>query len=89
MKKWTSNVGYFGKIKEIFNYCLGYPYNPNSKIDILKCGFKVIYPKYSKHWLSSVAHTIDCVCGKILNHGLNHGLMFSLFEFFGWKDISN
>ena len=33
---------------------------------------KVIYPKYSKHWLSSVAHTIDCVCSKILNHGLNH-----------------
>ena len=35
---------------------------------------KVIYPKYSKHWLSTVAHTIDCVCSKILNHGLNHGL---------------
>ena len=25
---------------------------------------KVIYPKYSKHWLSTVAHTIDCVCVK-------------------------
>ena len=34
---------------------------------------KVIYPKYSKHWLSTVAHTIDCVCSKILNHCLNHG----------------
>ena len=22
---------------------------------------KVIYPKYSKHWLSTVAHTVDCV----------------------------
>ena len=31
---------------------------------------KVIHPKYSKHWLSTVAHTIDCVCRKILNHGL-------------------
>ena len=31
---------------------------------------KVIYPKFSKHWLSTVAHTIDCVCSKILNHGL-------------------
>ena len=27
---------------------------------------KVIYPKYSKHWLSTVAHTIDCVCGKMV-----------------------
>ena len=50
---------------------------------------KVIYPKYSKHWLSTVAHTIDCVCSKILNHGLNHGLLFSLFKFFGWKNILN
>ena len=40
---------------------------------------KVIYLKYSKHLLSTVAHTIDCVCSKILNHGLNHGLLFLLF----------
>ena len=46
---------------------------------------KVIYPKYSKHWLSTVAHTIDCLCSKILNHGLNDGLLFSLFKFFGEK----
>ena len=38
---------------------------------------KVIYPKYSKHWLYTVAHTIDCVCSKMLNHGLNHGLFLS------------
>ena len=25
---------------------------------------KVIYPKYSKHWSYTVAHTIDCVCRK-------------------------
>ena len=25
---------------------------------------KVIYPKYSKHWLSTVAHTIDCLCAQ-------------------------
>ena len=34
---------------------------------------KVIYPKYSKHWPFTVAHTIHtiyCVCSKILNHGL-------------------
>ena len=27
---------------------------------------KVIHPKYSKHWLTTVAHTIDCECSKIL-----------------------
>ena len=48
-------------------------------------GTKVIYPKYSKHWLSTVAHTIDFVCSKILNHGL----LFSLFKFLGWKIILN
>ena len=41
---------------------------------------KVIYPKYSKHWLYNVAHTIDCLCSKMLNHGLNHGLFLSLFK---------
>jgi hypothetical protein len=47
---------------------------------------KVIYPKYSKHWLSTMAYTIDCVFRKISNHGLNHGLLFSLFKLFGWKN---
>ena len=37
---------------------------------------KVIYPKYSKHWPYTVASTIDCVCSKMLSHGLNHGLSF-------------
>ena len=31
------------------------------------------------HRLSTVAHTIDCVYSKILNHDLNHGLLFSHF----------
>ena len=43
---------------------------------------KVIYPKYSKHLPYTVAHTIDCVCSKMLNHGLSHGLFLSLFKFF-------
>ena len=51
----------------------------------LKPGLKVKYPKYSKHWLSTVAHTIDYVCSKILNHEF----IFSLFKFFGWKNILN
>ena len=50
---------------------------------------KVIYPKESKHRLSPVAHTIDFMCSKILNHGLNHGLLFSLFKFLGWKNNLN
>ena len=41
---------------------------------------KVMYPKYSKHWPYTVAHTIDCVYCKMLNHGLNHGLFLSLFK---------
>ena len=36
-----------------------------------------------------MAHTIDYVRSKILNHGLNHGLLFSLFKFFGWKNLLN
>ena len=49
---------------------------------------KVIYPKYSKHskyskhWISTLACTIDHVCSKILSHGLNHRFL-SLFKFFG------
>ena len=27
-----------------------------------------------------MAHSIDCVCSKMLNHGLNHGLFLSLFK---------
>ena len=42
--------------------------------------FKVIYPKYSKHWHYTVAYTIDCVSSKMLNHGLNHGIFLSLFK---------
>ena len=42
--------------------------------------FKVIHPKYSKHCPYTVAHTIDYVCSKILDHGLNHGLFLSLFK---------
>ena len=41
---------------------------------------KVIYPKHSKNWPCSVAHTIDCVFCKMLNHGLNHVLCLLLFK---------
>ena len=40
---------------------------------------KVLYTKYSKYWPYTVAHTIDCVCRKMLNHGLNHAIFLSLF----------
>ena len=50
--------------------------------------YKVIYTKYTRHGLSTVAHTIDCVCSKILNHGLNNRLFpiwlfLSLFKVLG------
>ena len=41
---------------------------------------KVIYTKYSKHWHCTVAHTKNCVCSKMFNDGLNHGLFPSLFK---------
>ena len=60
-----------------------------TKLYIPKPKTKDKYSKYYKHWLSTVAHKIDCVGSKIINHGLNHGLLFSLFKFFGWKNILN
>ena len=63
----------------------------NCRIEI-SIAWKILYTSklyipsmYSKHWLSTMAHTIDFVRCKILNRGLNHGLLFSLFNFFGWK----
>ena len=48
-----------------------------------------MYPKYPKHWPYTVAHTVDCVCSKMLNHGINHGLFLSPLKLFGWKYILN
>ena len=33
-------------------------------------------PKYSKHWLYTVAHTIECVCSKINNSWFNPWFSF-------------
>ena len=65
----------FSKIQDSVNAIWFFPYF------WLYMWFKVIYPKYSKHLLFIVAHTIDCVCSKILNNGL----LFSVFKFFGWN----
>ena len=37
---------------------------------------KVIYTKYSKHWLYIVAHTIECVCSKMNNSWFNPWFSF-------------
>ena len=56
-------------------------FHPWVKLDILfHMPGKVIYTKYSKHWPYTVAHTFECVCSKMLNHGLNHGFFLSLFK---------
>ena len=39
---------------------------------------KVIYTKYSKHRLCTVAHTIECVCSKINNSWFNPWFSFYL-----------
>ena len=44
--------------------------------------YQSLHSKYYKHWLSTLAHPINCVGNRILNHGLNHRLLFSLFKFF-------
>ena len=41
---------------------------------------KVIYPKYSKHWCYTVAHTIDCVCSKMLNHRFKSWVLSFTFQ---------
>ena len=40
---------------------------------------KVMHPKCSKHWLYTVVHSIDCVCSKMLNHGLFLSLLKLIF----------
>ena len=43
-----------------------------------------IFAFYTKLYIPSTLNTdYLTVCSKILNHGLNHGLLFSLFKFFG------
>ena len=37
---------------------------------------KVIYTKYSKHWLYTVAHTIECVCSRMNNSWFNPWFLF-------------
>jgi hypothetical protein len=36
----------------------------------LKIPAKLYIPSTLKHWPYTMAHTIDCVCSKLLNHGL-------------------
>ena len=59
--------------------------NLKEKLCLMQCfifftACKVIHHKYSKNCPNTVTNTIDCVCSKILNHRLNHGLFFSLFK---------
>ena len=46
---------------------------------------KIIYSKYSKNGAYTLTHTIDCVCSKMLNNGITHGLFLLLFQFFKMK----
>ena len=46
---------------------------------------EIAIKKYSKHKLSTVAHTIDCMCIKMLNNGLNHGFIIFIFQVFWVK----
>ena len=70
-----SNVTYFTSWTNFLSI-----FKSDTTCTLYICRIKVIYPKYSKHLLSNVAHTIDCVCNKMLNHGLNHEFFLSLFK---------
>ena len=54
-------------------------WNPN--FGSLQNAFKVIYPRYSKHWLSTVAHTINAVKYLIM------GYYFHFSSFLGEKTL--
>ena len=64
------------------NFCFGF--NHEILINVMHLypwiwcggGTKVIYTKYSKHWLYKVAHTIECVCSKINNSWFNPWFSF-------------
>ena len=68
------------EIWKVCGKCIAHIGKACKRVAAIQAGSKVIYPKYSKHWPYTEAFTIDCVCSKILNHGLNNGLFFSLFK---------
>ena len=75
----------WGLLKKIYLYgCFFFIYSGAKKMLIflknIVASTKVIYPKYSKHWFYTLAHKINCVCNKMLNHGLDHGFFLSLFK---------
>jgi hypothetical protein len=51
--------------------------------------YKVLYPKYSKHWPYLLVFSMGYSWSKIVNLGLEHGLFLSSDKFFGWKYILN
>ena len=41
-------------------------------------GARTVLTNVAQGYSLAMAHTIDCVLSKMLNHGLNQGLLFSL-----------
>ena len=68
------NSGYFLHSKMSFHSSLYSALRQQSKLYIIST--------LNTDYLLWHTQLIDCVCSKILNHGLNHGLLFSLFKFF-------
>ena len=52
----------------------GHPFKTSGNFQDFDPYPKVIYTKCSKHWLYTVAHTIECVCS---NHDLIHDFHFT------------
>ena len=76
---WTFLLEQMKKRKQTMNSYSNPSSFDGTSFDCIHAKIKVIYPKYSKHWPYIVAHTIDCVYSKMLNHGVNPGV-FSYFS---------
>ena len=63
--RWQMSEKIMTCVKKMSDVCRGLKLHPK------------LYLKYSKHLSYTVAHF---VCSKMINHGLNHGLVLSLFK---------
>ena len=63
-------------LSEVTKYVVNRHLVPNHIRYVVRGASKVIYTKYSKHWLYTVAHTIECVCSKMNNSWFNPWFSF-------------
>ena len=72
---WVHNQDCLLQLRFLWIFCR-FDQNQLVLMEVIFFKTKVIHPNYSKHWPYTVEYTIDCVCSKMLNHGL----FLSLFK---------